>query len=206
MQAPARPPDATRTRQNVNGSLPWVALGSYRAHLMDGRMNSRKSGYSGLQISLHWMIAALVLFQLLFGENMTIYVDAAADRRQLSSYGQTMGSAHYWVGLAILLLVFVRLAVRLFIGAPKPQSTMPKWMAFASRTTHALFYGLLVAAPVSGLLAFYVWSWMGDVHTWAKPVFIVLICIHAGAALFHHFILKGAVLRRMLVPARDPVG
>ncbi|ESW91110.1 hypothetical protein X770_10755 [Mesorhizobium sp. LSJC269B00] len=47
---------------------------------------------------------------------------------------------------------------------------------------------------------------LGDVHTWAKPVFIVLICIHAGAALFHHFILKDAVLRRMLVPARDPVG
>ncbi|MER8703253.1 cytochrome b [Mesorhizobium sp. M1273] len=169
-------------------------------------MNSKKSGYSGLQISLHWTVAALVLFQLLFGENMTTYVDAAAAGRRLSTYEQTMGSAHYWVGLAILLLVFVRLAVRLFVGAPKPQSTMPKWMAFASRATHALFYGFLVAVPVSGLLAFHLWGWMGDIHAWAKPVFIVLICIHASAALFHHFILKDAVLRRMLVPARDPVG
>ncbi|MBZ9701610.1 MULTISPECIES: cytochrome b [unclassified Mesorhizobium] len=167
-------------------------------------MNSKKSGYSGLQISLHWTIAALVLFQLLFGESMTIYVDAVADGRRLSSSEQTMGSAHYWVGLAILLLVFVRLAVRLFIGAPKPQSTMPKWMALASRATHVLFYGLLVAVPVSGLLAFYLWRWMGDIHGWAKPVFIVLICVHAGAALFHHFVLKDAVLRRMFVPARDP--
>jgi cytochrome b561 len=167
-------------------------------------MNSEKSGYSGLQIGLHWTIAVLVLFQLLFGESMTTYVDAAADGRQLSSYEQTMGSAHYWVGLSILLLVFVRLAVRLFVGAPKPQSTMPKWMAFASRTTHVLFYCLLVAVPVSGLLAFYVWGWMGDIHGWAKPVFIVLICVHAGAALFHHFVLKDAVLRKMLIPARDP--
>jgi cytochrome b561 len=28
----------------------------------------------------------------------------------------------------------------------------------------------------------------------------LLICIHAGAALFHHFILKDAMLARMLFP------
>jgi cytochrome b561 len=56
------------------------------------------------------------------------------------------------------------------------------------------------AVPVSGLLALYVWNWMGDIHALAKPVFIVLICIHAGAALFHHFILKDAMLARMLFP------
>jgi cytochrome b561 len=173
---------------------------------MDRKMNSRKSGYNGLQIVLHWTIAVLVLFQLLFGESMTTYVDAAADGHQLSPYEQTMGSAHYWVGFSVLLLVFVRLSVRLFVGAPKADSRMPKWMAFTSRATHALFYSLLVGAPVSGLLAFYVWPWMGDIHGWAKPVFIVLIGIHASAALFHHFILKDAVLRRMLIPARDQVG
>ena len=166
-------------------------------------MNSEKSGYSGLQIGLHWTTAVLVLFQLLFGESMTTYADAAANGRQLSSYEQTMGSAHYWVGLAVLLLVFVRLAIRLFFGAAKAQPTMPKWMAFASRATHVLFYGLLLAVPVSGLLAFYVWDWMGDIHGWAKPAFIVLICVHAGAALFHHFVLKDAVLRTMFVPARE---
>jgi cytochrome b561 len=53
-------------------------------------------------------------------------------------------------------------------------------------------------------LAFYVWNWMGDIHALAKPAFIVLIGIHAGAALFHHFVLKDTVLRRMLVPAPDP--
>jgi cytochrome b561 len=169
-------------------------------------MNSQKSGYNGLQIALHWTIAVLVLFQLLFGEGMTTYVDAAADGQQLSPYDQTMGSAHYWVGFSVLLLVFVRLAVRLFVGAPKTEPRMPKWMAFASRATHVLFYCLLIGAPVSGLLAFYVWRWMGDIHGWAKPVLIVLIGLHAAAALFHHFVLKDAVLRKMLVPARNQGG
>jgi cytochrome b561 len=169
---------------------------------MDRKIPRKKSGYSSLQIGLHWTMATLVLFQLVFGENMTTYVDAATDGRQLPSYEQSMGSAHYWVGLSILGLVFVRLAARLFVGAPDAESTMTNWMARASRATHVLFYCLLVAVPASGLLALYVWNWMGDIHALAKPVFIVLICIHAGAALFHHFILKDAVLARMLVPAR----
>ena len=81
---------------------------------------------------------------------------------------------------------------------------MKRWMVFASKATHVAFYCLLVGVPVSGLLAFYVWDWMGDIHALAKPAFIVLIGIHAGAALFHHFVLKDTVLRRMLVPASDP--
>ena len=38
-----------------------------------------RSGYSSLQIALHWSIAALVLVQLLFGESMTTVVDAAEE-------------------------------------------------------------------------------------------------------------------------------
>jgi cytochrome b561 len=164
-------------------------------------MDAHKPGYNVLQISLHWVVAALVLFQLLFGESMTTYVDAAAVGRQLSPSDQTMGSAHYWVGLSILMLVFVRLAVRLFVGPPQVENSIPKWMALASKASHMLFYLLLVAVPVSGLLAYYVWGWMGDIHALAKPVFIVLISIHAAAALFHQLWLRDGTLKRMLLPS-----
>ncbi|MDN5927080.1 MAG: cytochrome b/b6 domain-containing protein [Hyphomicrobiales bacterium] len=166
-------------------------------------MNTRSLGYSGVQIGLHWTIAALVVFQLLFGESMTTYVRAAAHGRQLSQIDQTMGSAHYWVGLAILFLTFIRLAIRLIYGAPRADISTPKWMALASRTTHLLFYFLLIAVPVSGLLAFYTWDWMGDIHAFAKPVFIVVIGVHAIAAIFHHYVLKDSTLRNMLVPIRN---
>lgn len=78
-------------------------------------------------------------------------------------------------------------------------------MAVASRATHGLFYILLVAAPVSGLLAVYIWNWMGDIHTLAKPLFIGLIGVHPAAALFHHFVFKDTTLRNMLVPAGKTV-
>jgi cytochrome b561 len=166
-------------------------------------MDTQPRGYNGVQIGLHWTVATLVLFQLLFGDSMTTYVDATAQGRPLSQFGSIMASAHYWVGFSILLLVFIRLGVRTIYGVPHVGKSTPAWMATASRATHIAFYILLLAVPVSGLLAFYTWSWMGDVHAYAKPVFIVLIGIHAAAALFHHFILRDATLRNMLAPIRS---
>jgi cytochrome b561 len=167
----------------------------------DFKLRTSNSGYSALQIALHWTIAALVLFQLLFGESMTTAVDAAADGQSLPWLDQTMASAHYWVGLAVLALATIRIGARLFVGAPGGEPSAPWWMVLASRITHVAFYGLLLATPTTGLLSYYVWDWMGDVHAFAKPAFIILIGIHAAAALFHHFVLKDRVLRKMLVPA-----
>lgn len=167
-------------------------------------MNTQTHGYRGIQIGLHWLIAVLVLVQLVFGESMTTYVDAIGEGRPLSSLEATLGSVHYWVGIAVLALVVVRLGVRLYYGAPPVDVTTPRWMILAARATHVAFYALLAAVPVSGLLAYYVWDWMGDIHAWAKPVFFVLIGVHAAAALFHQFVLKDGLLRRMLVPISDP--
>lgn len=54
--------------------------------------------------------------------------------------------------------------------------------------------------PVSGLVTLYVNDEIGDIHSLSKPVFIVLILVHAAAALYHQFVVKDGTLRRMLVP------
>ena len=160
-----------------------------------------KTGYSALQISLYWIIAALVGFQLFFGESMTAVVDAAEENAKASPFDQTMASAHYWVGISVLALVVIRFIVRLFQGAPEP-TTEWQGLALIAKATHWLFYALLVAMPVSGLLAVYVDGEFGDIHSLGKPVFILMIAAHAVAALFHQLYLRDGTLRRMLVPAR----
>lgn len=163
-----------------------------------------KTGYSGLQIGLHWIIAALVLFQLIFGESMTAVVDAVDEGGTASSSDQLVGTAHYWVGLAILVLVAIRLAVRIRQGAPAHAPGRAPFTVLAATAMHWGFYGLLFAVPVFGLLAYYFGGSFGDIHALAKPVFIVLIGLHAAAALFNQFVLRDGTLKRMLVPGLDP--
>lgn len=161
-----------------------------------------KPGYSAIQIGLHWVIAALVLFQIFFGESMTAVVDAAEEGQQVSPTDQALGSAHFWVGIAILALVALRLAIRFVSGAPKPASDGPGWMQTAARVSHGLFYLLLLATPIVGLLAFYVGDPWGDIHSMNKPAFIILIAIHFVASLYHQLWLKDGTLTRMLSPTK----
>ncbi|MDY0874092.1 cytochrome b [Dongia rigui] len=157
-----------------------------------------KQGYSGLQITLHWLIALLVLFQLIFGESMTNVVDALEENQTPDPTDQTLASAHYWVGIAILVLAALRIVIRLVQGAPEPVGAGLQLKA--AKAIHAIFYLLLIAVPVTGLLAVYVSPEIGDIHEIGKPLFIAFIVLHALGALYHHFMVKDDTLRRMFAP------
>lgn len=158
-------------------------------------------GYSSPQIALHWLIAALVAFQLIFGEGMTNVRDAAEEGTTPSNLDFAVSLGHYWFGSAILVLILARLALRLKQGTPPRALTTPTWMEWAAKLVHWAFYVMLFAMPVLGLLTIYVSDSFGDIHKLGKPVFIVLIAAHVLAALFHQFIKRDGTLRRMLVPA-----
>lgn len=162
-------------------------------------IQSSRQGYSGLQILLHWTIAALVLFQLIFGESMGEVAEALEHGDAVSPSDQFMADAHYWIGIALLVLVALRLVVRLFQGTPAPIGQGKA--VLVARIVHGIFYLLLILVPVTGLLAVYVNEEIGEVHEIGKPLFIAFIVIHALGALFHHFWLKDGTLRRMFVPA-----
>ena len=159
-------------------------------------------GFSRLQIVLHWLIAALVVFQLVFAEAMEEMVEAAEEGERLSAGDAFLGSAHYWFGIAILALVALRIVLRLRTGAPAQARGAGSASQLAAKAVHLLFYVLLVAVPILGLLAYYFGDPWGEVHQLAKPAFILLIAVHAGAALYHQFVLRDGTLRRMLVAER----
>ena len=158
--------------------------------------------YSRLQIGLHWLIAALVIFQLYFGESMTAFVDALAEGGTVSPFDQQVAWLHYWVGISVLALVAVRLVVRLSRGSPSHADVWRGWTDVAARFAHGLFYALLVAVPVTGLVGYYYGSPFGDLHAWAKPVFVGLIAVHGLAAVYHQFWVKDGTLSRMLKAAK----
>ena len=160
------------------------------------------AGYSSLQILLHWLIAAMVLFLLVFGESMKEFMRAARQGNSLGAEDQFLADAHYWIGLAVLALAAFRVILRLKQGHPTSAEGGRSFSSRVAAAMHLLFYVLLLAVPATGLLAFYVSNDFGEIHEIGKPVFIVLILTHAAAALLHQFWMKDGTLTRMLVPAR----
>jgi cytochrome b561 len=163
-------------------------------------MNEGRQGYSGLQITLHWLIAALVLFQLVFGESMGEVAWAERHGVAAAASDLFLAWAHYWVGIAVIVLVATRLGLRLVQGAPEPIGN--RRAAMVARLAHAFSYLLLLAVPVTGLMAVYVSDEIGDIHTLGQPLFIAFLALHVLGAIYHHVVAKDDTLRRMLMPRR----
>jgi cytochrome b561 len=163
------------------------------------------AGYTWSQIALHWLIAALVLFQLYFGEDMA-HAYSALRRGRLLTAGQILQmNLHIWAGFAVLAAILIRLVLRYRYGAPAAPASEPRLIQFLRRASHHLFYILLLAVPITGIVAYYWIPAFGRIHNLGKPAFIVLIALHAFAALWHQFYMRDGVLMRILRPASQLV-
>jgi len=169
-------------------------------------------------MSLHWLIAVLMVFLLVFGEDLIE-----------QEHGVQMGPAlHVSIGVTILFLTILRLLWRLANPPPAYPAGMVWWEKLAAKITHLLFYVLLIVIPISGWLAIpefledehmrgdltifgqfplpvapNIDLSMDDVHELASNFTIALLLMHVLAALKHHFINRDDVLLRIL-PRRKP--
>lgn len=154
-------------------------------------------GYSRTQIGLHWGIALLIGFQLIFGDDMSHAWRSFTRGNPVDM--TVLVWAHIVIGVLVLGLVIWRLIVRLRRGAPDAPDTGVPMLNSAGEWAHWLLYGLMVLIPVSGLIGWYgSLSWMVEVHGWLKPVLIVLVGLHVLAAFWHQFIRKDRLLLRMM--------
>lgn len=161
----------------------------------------RPLGYSAAHIALHWIIAVLVIFQLVMGDLIKPAYRAFERGTVPAETDVFSANIHVYVGISILLLAFLRLFLRWRNGtpaAPAGESAFQRWAASAA---HFLLYVVIFAMPVSGMVAWF--GGIGDageIHELAKPAIIIVVVLHAAGALWQHFIAKTDVLRRMLKP------
>ncbi len=154
-------------------------------------------GYSRLQIALHWTIAALVVFQLSVNEDVQ---DAFKDKAEGRVGDDEIGALlHLVVGLTIFALAGLRLAVRIFRGAPDAHATNPWVINLAGHAAHFLLYAFLFAMPLTGAIAWFTGlEFSAELHELGRLVLIPLILLHALGALAEHFVFKTNSLVRML--------
>jgi len=167
--------------------------------------------YSAVARALHWIIALLIIANLILG--------FAHDA--LPSDWKVM-PVHKSVGLTVLALTLVRIGWRLTHAVPPLPAEMPGWEKAAAHATHLSFYVLMLVLPLTGWIMSSAgdrplnWFFLFDVPKFAVTktdalvgisrashgplgfIWAALILIHIAAALRHHFVLKDGVLRRML--------
>lgn len=150
------------------------------------------TGYSGLQIALHWLIAILILAAWLTG-------DGGREAMKTIEDGGTAGFVpHVALGLAILALVLVRVLVRLGRGAPEAPGEPGSLLVRVAGWGHLLIYVLMIGVPLGGIATFFLGIDVGDVHALAANVLMVVVLGHALMALYHQYVLKDGLLRRMM--------
>ena len=142
---------------------------------------------------LHWLMAVLILAMLFVGVSMV------AD---LSPRHPWLVSLHKAIGLALLVLVVLRIATRL-----------QQWAAKAS---HLLLYGLMLGMPLIGWgmqsAGGYPLPWqlpaiaphdlrlyalLRALHGWLAYLLFATVLVHIAAALVHGFVRRDGVLRSM---------
>jgi cytochrome b561 len=161
----------------------------------------RHDRYSLGQIVLHWAVLALVVVQLLSHEAM----EEAFDEPGLAKAAigdDPMAMVHAVSGLAVLVLMLLRIVLRLRFGAPALPEDMPQIQKLAAHASHLALYGLLLLIPLAGLTAVAFGSEdMGDVHGTLVTLLWIVLALHIAGALYHAFFRRDGVFQRIL-PSR----
>jgi len=142
--------------------------------------------YSTVSIVLHWLIAALILLNLLGGFLMETLEGPAQTR---------LFHAHKSTGLTILMLSLVRLGWRLANPWPPLPSAMATWEKMLARAVHVGFYILMIGVPLAGWATASAWGPASTGLFWglipwpdlptpdSRELYGTLATLHLGLAL-----------------------
>lgn len=167
-------------------------------------MPKTMTGYSSIQIGLHWAVVVLVAFQYV-AHNGIEAAWRALERDELPpAEGAALTNLHIASGMLVLLLALTRIGLRMTRGAPPPPSDEPRLLQLFAEVVHVAIYALLLLLPLSGLIAWFLAvPSAGSIHVLMTNALLVAIVLHVAGALFQHFVRRSDVLMRMLRPKPD---
>lgn len=167
--------------------------------------------YDRTAILLHWAIAFLITAAFLLGLTVDDFPKA---------YKDTVVNAHSLLGLGVLLLTLIRIAWRLGHPPPPAPKSMSAGAERLSKLMHALLYLLMLMIPLIGLpTLFYrgrgldfglfqlpaflartpeIFRPLTELHELGAYALIGLAAGHVAAALYHQWVLRDALIARMM--------
>ncbi|MEO8225301.1 MAG: cytochrome b [Gammaproteobacteria bacterium] len=186
------------------------------------------STWGAISRSFHWLILAMIAVQVPLGFYMnSVYKDLIAAHSNDFSQLLFISRLHHTNGFLVLILATFRLTWRASNPTPELPETLAAYQKGLARLTHGFLYGLLFAFPLSGWAAlsayegqfpifFFGWEhvprivpqavdgshapyeFYAAIHKTCWRIGAVILALHVAGALWHHFVVKDGVLRRML--------
>jgi len=178
---------------------------------------SRSDTFHPFARVLHWLMALMILTMLFVGAGMVSTVETKHD---------WLLAIHKPLGIAILLLVIVRLAVRLRHRPPPLPADLPLWQRLAALASHVLLYALMLALPLLGWAMLsaggypvmlgeslrlpaiapenaVLFAWLREAHRYLAWLLFLTFVVHMSAALYHGLIRRDGVLAAMTLQRRE---
>jgi cytochrome b561 len=173
------------------------------------------SRYHPALVALHWVLALFVIAALALGAFVLVKIPNTSPMRIEALRSHMSG------GMIILALMLVRLAIRTRSAHPAPASAGHPLLDRLGWVSHRLLYATVIAQAGAGIVmalqsglfdaVFFgegklpadLWVFpIRSVHYALSRLLMALIALHVGAALFHVFVLRDGLLRRMLFGRR----
>lgn len=175
-------------------------------------LKNTENSYGLVAKSFHWILFMMLAFSIVAG-NLMASMPNTPEKFQATGL-------HKSFGLVILLLVLLRLIWRLVNTRPDDSKDTTPVQNLMAHAMHGFLYLIMFAQPLSGILmsqAFgYPVKFFGGVafptlieknkeiaefflsaHGTIWIVLVVVVFVHAGAAIYHHLVLKDNILKRM---------
>ncbi len=177
-------------------------------------LRNTKDQYGTLARSLHWLVA-IGIFALLWLGLEQSGMESGPER-------QAVRDLHGSIALIVFVLMSVRLVWRFMNVVPGHPPGTPDWQRRAATVVHwglyisvfvqivagamavstggrpLAFFGLFsIALPVAESDAGH--EFWEEIHESVWAVIAALLIVHVLAALYHHFVAKNDVLRRITV-------
>lgn len=161
---------------------------------------------------LHWVMAAMVLAMLFVGVGMVVSV---------SERHEFLVALHKPLGIAVLMLVCVRIVVRFSSKPPALPEDLPRWQKSAAHGSHVALYALMISMPLIGWAMLsaggypvtlgggvqlpaivsaspVTFAWLRVAHRVLAYLFFLTFLAHFAAALYHGLIRRDGVVRTMV--------
>ena len=171
---------------------------------------NNKTKYGLLSKLFHWLTAAVLIVQIPLGFYL-VDLDFDQSRVDIENY-------HILFGLIIFYAILIRLIFKVLTPIPDFKGSAFPGQKFIARLNHLLLYLTLLTVTISGILKklfngesliiffkkidltynYELSEQFYSIHILANYALIGLITLHILAALFHKFLLRENILKRIL--------